>query len=195
MKELKVSTILLAAGLSRRMGCDKLLLMYEGRALLHHAIDLLTKLPVHERIIISSETRLDTTDLPVNVKAYINPTPEEGQSSSIKLGVNAATGTHYLFLAADQPRLTIADLLPLLETVKTKPDKIIYPMIDSKPCSPTLFPKLYKKQLINITGDTGGRIIRDTHPEHCFTIKPKNPLNFKDIDTLEDLTGGLLNDK
>ena len=144
---IKVTAILLAAGTSFRMGKDKLLLDYNGKAILQHVVDLLGQLPVYECILITTESRSEHIKLPHNVRVVTNPNPKDGQSSSIRLGIEAATGTHYLFLVADQPRLTKEDILPLLEAASTNPDKIIFPnTTEPSPCvptSPTIFPERF----------------------------------------------------
>ena len=183
---MKVSAILLAAGLSRRMGQDKLLLIYKEKSLLQHSIDLMVKLPVFERILVTSDARVEHLVLTPGIRLVVNPLPENGQSGSIHTGIKAATGSHYLFLAADQPRITSDDLKPLLETARANQDSIIVTTIDSKPNSPTLFPKRFRNDLLNLTGDTGGRIVRDANRESCCSFEPVNPINFRDIDSAED---------
>ena len=195
---IKVSVILLAAGLSARMGEDKLLLKYKGKSFLQHSIDLLQKLPVYERIIVTTDARQRHIVLPNTIKLCINPNPEKGQSTSIKIGVEAATGTHYLFLAADQPLLTKNDIIPLLDAADSNPEKIIFPIIDSKPNSPTIFPGTFKEKLNKLCGDKGGRVIRDANKDLWYTIEPETPENFTDIDTVAQyisLKGNIKHDK
>jgi len=181
---LKISAILMAAGLSRRMGADKLLLEYQGRSLLQRSIDLLSDLPVYERILVTTKARVGSITVPQDLQLVINRSPENGQSESIRLGILAATGTHYLFMTADQPRLTPVDLKPFLELLE--PDSIIYPVINNRPDSPTLLPAHFKPELLALSGDTGGRVVRDAHPEICHAIVPERPENFVDIDYMED---------
>jgi len=183
---IRISAILLAAGLSRRMGTDKLLLDYQGKSMIRHSIDLMSELQVYERIVITSDARIEHLTLPSGIRLYVNPAPESGQSASIRIGVEASKGTHYFFMAADQPKLTSKDLLPLLEAIKANPNKIIYPSIDSKPCSPTVFPGRFRMELLSLTGDTGGRVIREANKENCFPIDPEFPMNFADIDCAEE---------
>jgi molybdenum cofactor cytidylyltransferase len=181
-----VAAILLAAGQSTRMGKDKLLLKHNGITFLEHSIDLLCKLPVYERIVVTTDARQKTVTIPKTIKLLINPHPERGQSSSIHTGIEAATGTHYLFLVADQPLLTAKDLQPLFDAVNSNPKKIIFPAIDSQPYSPTMFPGSFKDELLKLRGDNGGRKIRDAGKEHWHPIQPENPSNFTDIDRPED---------
>jgi len=183
---IKVSAILLAAGLSCRMGEDKLLLNYHTISFLQQAVNLLSELPVYERFLVTTEARLEHMTLPPCISAYINANPENGQSGSIRIGIEAATGTHLLFLVADQPKLSLADVMPLITAAEEFPDKIIFPVIDSKPSSPTVFPAGFRQELLKLSGDEGGRIVRDAYPKKRYTIKPENPMNFIDIDTAED---------
>jgi len=191
---IKVSAIMLAAGMSKRMGKDKLLFEYLGKPLLQHSVDLLSDLPVYERILITSDARLAFISLSPGIRICINPHPEKGLSKSIQTGTQAASGTHYLFLTADQPKLTKADLLQLLDAADADPGKIIYPCIDSNPNSPTLFPAVFRPELLDLyrtdqsgkENDNGGRTIRDANKQHCLVIEPENPENFADIDNMDD---------
>jgi molybdenum cofactor cytidylyltransferase len=182
----KVSTILLAAGLSARMGEDKLLLDYNGKSLMEHSVDLLNKLPVYERIVVTTEVRQRHIALAHAIRIFINPHPENGLSSSIKIGAAAARGTHFLFLSGDQPLLTRDDIIPLLDAVEMNPERIIFPVIDSKPSSPTLFPSSFREKLLSLCGDYGGRVIRDANKDLWCPIHPASPGIFKDIDNTED---------
>jgi len=168
------------------MGCDKLLLEYRGKTLLQRSVELLSNLPVFERIVVTSDTRNETITLPSGIHSLINRIPENGISGSISTGVEAATGTHYFFLTADQPLLTVADLMPLLEASKANPDKIVFPVIKSRPCSPTIFPGRFRTELLDLSGDSGGRAIRDANPGAWLAVEPKRSENFLDIDSVED---------
>ena len=181
---MKISAILLAAGLSRRMGTDKLMLEYKEKTLLQHALDLMSALPVFERIIITTDNRINKISLPYDIKQIVNRSPDCGQSLSIKLGIGSATGTHYLFMVADQPKLTVSDITALITS--GKPDSIVYPQVNGVPCSPTLFPKAYQTDLLRLEGDMGGRVVRDANPLSCHIIIPENPDNFIDVDIIDE---------
>lgn len=183
-----LNVILTAAGLSVRMGCDKLLIEYKGKTLISYALELLSLIPADERILVITNDRLGKINVPNYVKICINENPQEGKSSSVRAGVDAAdtAGTHYLFLNADQPRLTLDDIAPMIELARQNPDSIIYPLMDGQPCSPTIFPAAFREKLLELTGDKGGSIIRDENPQLCIAYTPDNPGRFKDIDMEND---------
>jgi len=190
---IRISAVLLAAGLSQRMGGDKLLLEYNSKSFLQHAVELLSMLDVDQRILVTTDARAVTLSLSPEIRVCINHTPEVGKGSSIKIGVEATVGTHYLFLTADQPKLKKEDIQPMLEAAQIHPDKIIHPVINSTPVSPTVFPARFRNELLSLYDksireqkDFGGQVIRDANNHLCFTVEPKNPLRFTDIDTLED---------
>jgi len=183
----RVSAILLAAGLSRRMGGDKLCLSYQGETLISRAVNLLSKLPVFEKILVATPERLETLIMPPDIRAVVNPTPDMGISGSLRLGLEPATGDWYFFMTADQPCLTVEDLAPLLEsTASGKNNAIIYPVVNGNPCSPSLFSSCYREELLTLSGDSGGRVVRDMHPRACTGFTPKHPKNFLDVDNAED---------
>jgi molybdenum cofactor cytidylyltransferase len=112
--------------------------------------------------------------------------PETGQSGSVKQGVSAATGDSYLFISADQPKINPEDILPLLSAAKGNKDKIIFPVVDGKPHTPVIFPAGFRAELLKLTGDSGGRSIRDARPECCFPVEAEQGGNFVDIDNYAD---------
>jgi len=129
---------------------------------------------------------LECIILPLEFQVAINPMPEAGQSGSIRQGVSAATGGAYLFMSADQPKLNPEDVLPLLKAAKGNKGRIIYPVVKGKPCTPVVFPACFRAELLALTGDNGGRSIRDARPEYCLPIEAKQEDHFVDIDDYED---------
>ena len=181
-----MSAIILAAGFSRRMGQDKLLLHYRGRTLLQCAVDLLNSLPVFEKILVTTPARLEKLTLLPGIRTVVNPNPGLGMSESLRLGVLAASGDAYLFMPADQPKLSPEALQVMINKAERNSDKIIYPQIEGKPRMPALFPACFRGELLGLTGDTGGRAVRITHPEACLAFDAGNPEEYFDVDCEED---------
>jgi len=183
---MKISAILLAAGLSRRMGEDKLLLMHSGESLLMLAINLLSELSLFERIVVTTSERLSGVQLKENIRVVLNNNPQVGQSESIRLGVSEASGSHFMFFVADQPGLTVSALNPIFYAVREAPDKIVFPLVCGEPSSPAVFPARFKAELLALSGDMGGREVRQSFPDFCLGVPTDNPNLFVDVDDMKD---------
>ncbi|MCL2368343.1 MAG: selenium-dependent xanthine dehydrogenase [Oscillospiraceae bacterium] len=179
----QMTAIVLAAGLSTRMGAQKLLLPLDGRPMLQHCLDLIERLPLSHRVLVT--TPEVAAQIQTTAQIIINPNPEEGQSGSLRLGVMAANPDHsLLFLLGDQPRLDVETVVQLLAADDGQ--HIIYPTgPDGVPKSPTLFPPRFRGDLLALTGDTGGRELRRRFPEACSAITVRDPRVLLDIDTPE----------
>lgn len=179
-----IDGIILAAGLSARMGTNKLLLPFGGKPLLQHAIDLAASLPLASISLVSREETLAGVSIPQGVRVLVNPEPARGQSGSMRLGLNGAKGEGYLFFQADQPLLDAATVLSLLGLAKA--DNIVLPGYRGIPGNPVYFAAKYRDELLAVQGDAGGRAVRDRHKEHCLIVELSSPAPLLDIDSPED---------
>lgn len=100
--------VLLAAGRSTRYPGDKLLADLHGRPLLEHAASMLTAIPFKARIAVVPHDAPGRWErlAALGFAIIVNMAPEQGQSSSLRLGA-AAAATHYpdaiLLALADMP--------------------------------------------------------------------------------------------
>ena len=179
------TAIILAAGLSSRMqGRQKLLLPIGGKPMLQHTLDLTARLPFTWTILVTVPNV--AAGIKTAAEIVINPTPEAGQNSSIRLGVLAAPlGDSLLFLTGDQPFLDEATLHAILAADDGA--SIVYPTgPDGAPKSPVLFPPHFREALLALTGDEGGRQLRRQYPEACRAVRIADEKTLLDIDTPED---------
>ena len=89
-------------------------------------------------------------------------------------------------MVADQPKLTVDDIMPLIKASKQYKNEIIYPTIEGSPTNPTIFPARFRNELLALTEDRGGRDIRNSNPDSRIPVEVENPDNFLDIDTMKD---------
>ena len=95
--------ILLAAGLSSRMGIPKTRLDWSGTCLLRHQILALETAGADRVIAVVSRADVGIVEAPA--LAVPNPHPELGKLTSLRLGLSAAEECEgILLLAVDQPR-------------------------------------------------------------------------------------------
>ena len=207
---MSITAIVLAAGLSKRMGTDKLLLPVLGRPMLLHTISLVESLNFTQRILICQaelantvienkwvnivnqnhectqfieDVRENPLTNPWNIVININP--EFGQSHSVTLGVKSSfPESTLIFFTADQPFLDADTVRSILEANDGK--HIVCPADHSGfPRSPNLFPPSFRDDLLALSGDQGGRTLRQMHPERTKMIAIQNEAALFDIDTPE----------
>lgn len=179
-----VSGIIMASGYSRRMGSNKLFLSHQGKTFIEHALSLLLKADLYEVILVISEQDLKELIIPKKVKVVVNNNRKLGQSQSVKLGTRQATGDGYLYLPIDQPCLTVS-LIKRLQSAGTK-ETIVFPEKKGKPSSPVLFGAKFRQELLEVSGETGGREVRNRHEEVWQRLSVDEE-QLIDIDTPEDL--------
>ncbi len=147
-----MAAILLAAGLSHRMGArNKLLLPVNGAPLVRgvartyvDAIDgPVTVVTGYE----SEKVRNALVGLPV-VFAH-NQDFAKGQPGSVATGLEAAPDAEMLLIAlADQPRLSAHDLMQLLQWHQSNdPEKITVPKLGAERGNPILVPRVLRRRL------------------------------------------------
>ena len=103
-----MEAILLGAGLSKRMGRQKLLLPFGGKTVIETVIDNLRDAGV-ERIcaVLSREVAAALPRLPSGVETRVNEAPERGQSSSLAIGLEMiGEGRGFCIMLADLPLVT-----------------------------------------------------------------------------------------
>ena len=177
-----VSAIIMASGQSKRMGTNKLFLEYQGKSFLEHVLTLTKQLDFFERILVISPENMKELTVPKDIKVVCNFEAHLGQSTSVRLGTQVASGNGYLYFTIDQPLLNTSLFSPLLAAYS--PENIVFPVTnDGKPSSPIYFGKRFRNELVKVTGSAGGREVRNRYPETWCKIKVEEPERLVDIDT------------
>ncbi|MFC0471233.1 nucleotidyltransferase family protein [Halalkalibacter kiskunsagensis] len=182
--------IILAAGLSRRMGTAKLLLPYKNEPIIYHVIrhalnSSLSGVTIvvnsHLFPILNEEKKMNGAKVVVNDEASI------GMSESVKVGIESIPSDvdAVMFLLGDQPLLSAVEIDFVLHDYERHQKKIVQATYQNKRGHPVLFDKQYFCDLRLIQGDEGGRSIVKKYKEQVYyTETGKEPI--QDIDTKSD---------
>lgn len=186
----KVSAIVLAAGLSRRMGAEnKMGLIYKGKPLVHHVIDQLKESSVHELIIVTSEV---SRDLFPNQEIVLNTQYKTGMTSSIQAGVRAASADTegYMICLGDQPLIQTQDYDLIIQAfanyLKNDEKGITIPTYKEKKGNPVVFPSTYKNEILNHQMLEGCKGILQSNKKHVYAIQMNHESILQDVDTPDD---------
>ena len=186
----KVSAIVLAAGLSRRMGPEnKLGLLYQGKPLVHHVIDQLSKSVASEIIIVTSEV---SQELFPDHEIILNEYYQTGMTSSIQAGVRAASKQTdgYMICLGDQPLIQTEDYNQIIqafgEQLMSDAKTIILPSYQGKKGNPVVFSLEHKQAILDHPQPEGCKEIVQTNKEHVVLTALNTPGILLDVDQRED---------
>lgn len=117
-----------------------------------------------------------------DIKVVKNNNSEFGISQSVKLGVSNSLNNAYMFIVCDQPYIK-----------KDTIDKFINEFIESEKnlgavsndgilLNPTIFTNKYKKELLKLDGDKGGKKILLENRDDLFVFEVLDKKELIDID-------------
>jgi molybdenum cofactor cytidylyltransferase len=187
-RQKRVAGVILAAGMSTRMGTVKQLLMVEGKPLLSQVLinarsaDCLTPLIIvlgHEAATI--QQRIDFgADRVVIAADY-----RRGQSASLKAGLSAVPEgcDGVLFLLGDQPFICGEIVGKIMARFKRSDADIIIPTYGGKRGNPVLISRNLFGQLVLINSDAGARQLFKAFPDRILEIEVGPRRACLDIDT------------
>ncbi len=181
--------VLLAAGLSRRMGGpNKLLQPYRGAPLLTHALGAADEAGLAERLIVTGRDSAEIEALagPYGFRAAHNADYAEGLGGSIAVGARALNSdASGLFIAlGDTPDVRADDYRLIASRYRRR--AIVVPLHKGMRGHPVLFCSTYLPDLAALSGDEGARCILRRHAAHIVEVETQNSGILRDLDTPED---------
>lgn len=182
-----VTAIILAAGFSSRFGSDKLLTVFEDKPLVQHVMDVVAGLPFEKTVLVYRDEAVKKL-APPTMQCVNNPNSSEGLSSSVKCGLLHCGKTDaFLFFMGDQPFVDEDTVSQLVKAFHDRKGSIIVPLYDGQRGNPVLFDPKWRRELMELTGDSGGRGLIDANSDQVCFIRAVDSKTGRDIDTREQL--------
>jgi molybdenum cofactor cytidylyltransferase len=188
---MKITALLLAAGESKRLGVNKLLLDMGGETLVERVVDVLLQSQVDEVLVVAGfEAELVRQRLQGKpIRLVLNRHYQEGMASSFRVGVShvdpAADGV--LIALADHPWLTSETVDRLIDAYRGTSKGIVCPTYRGMRGHPVIFNgKRYRGPLSKLRGDIGGRRLIEGHRDDLLEVPVDSPGVIRDIDRWED---------
>ena len=155
--------------------------------MLEHCFETLLRSEVHELIVVLSSPNKGIRNLfrGRKVRRVINPLSKMGMSASIRKGLQEIRPhCHGILIAlGDQPFLKTRTINALIRTFERGKSGIVVPSFRGVRGHPVIFDRRYKRELLNLKGDVGGRSILERHPEDVQVVPVKSIGVIKDVDT------------
>ena len=185
-----IAAIVLAAGASARMGRPKLVLpMSDGRALVRVAVEQMLRASLDDVVVVlggeADAVREALAGLPI--REVVNPRYAEGQSTSLRAGLDALRPetTAALVALGDQPLPDPGVIARLVEALRATGRPIAAPVYRDGRGNPVLFAASLFEELRAVAGDRGGREVVARDPSRVAEVLVDAPMP-ADIDTPED---------
>ncbi len=187
--------VLLAAGASTRFGSNKLMACYKGRPMYLHTLEKIRTLDTAVKVVVSGTEEVLKDAEAMDMLIVRNSHPENGISTSLRLGLKKCLAYCWqqsidlqgvLFCVCDQPELKEESIKAILSLAHQKPGKIICAGTGEKKGNPVCFDKVYFSELLQLTGDMGGKQVIRKHPDN-LVICQLSERELQDIDTPETI--------
>lgn len=195
---MKVSLIYMASGFGKRYGTNKLITEFQGEPLYLHGLLSLQKaaklleedkiqcklflISQYERVLSGSFDRVPEAE------RIFNEDSDQGITASLKLGteVSRKDTDAFLYFVADQPCMRGETIAEFVHGFLKSGKGIGCVCAKGHRGSPNLFSRKYKKELLALEGDQGGRQIMQKHPEDIWMMEV-DERELRDIDQPSDL--------
>jgi molybdenum cofactor cytidylyltransferase len=122
------------------------------------------------------------------VTTVVNPRYGEGQSSSLKAGLQKLAGDceAALFLLGDQPLVTPETIDLIIGVYAESPSPIVIPTFNGRRGNPVLFSRETFPRIETLRGDCGARALFQEYDGEIRSIAVPTPAILLDLDTKED---------
>ncbi len=189
-QESGVSAVVLAAGMSRRMGTPKQLLRIGGETILERTLKNVRVSAVGEIVLVlgyaaeSVEKEISTE----RMKVVHNKDYQQGMGASLRAGLAAvdANASAALIVLADQPFVRAETLDQLIACHQESKPQIIIPMYKGFRGNPVLLDRSVFPELNELRGDVGCRAIFGNHTENIRKLAVDDAGILLDIDSQEE---------
>jgi molybdenum cofactor cytidylyltransferase len=187
-----ISAIVVAAGLSTRMGQLKQLLPYGAHTVIEQIVSVLLASAAEEVLVVTGHEReaVETALAKWPVRTVFNPDYAQGEMlSSVKAGLRAANAESRAALLAvgDMPAIEEDVVAQLAQAYRVAGDRhVCIPSYQMRAGHPVLVPRPYWKAILSIPEDKNLRSVLRARSTHVHWVVVDTASVLRDIDTPAD---------
>ena len=186
-----ISAVVLAAGQAQRLGQPKLFLPLRGKPVLQWVLESALASDLDEIVCVTRELRSAQRQLDLSDERLLwltNYAADRGQSTSVIAGLWATSpkSDGVMFLVGDQPLIPKELINALIKKFTSGSAWTVAPSFKNEPRNPVLFRRDLFSELLQLTGDRGGRALIDKHKKKTALVEWKDEIPFLDLDVHED---------
>lgn len=185
-----LACILMASGMSKRFGSNKLLADFGGHTLFENAVIISRFAGFGSTLTVTRHNEVAEFCIENKIDCLLHDLPY--RNDMVRLGVTKllqnGSPDGILFLPADQPLLSRTSLQLLCLSFLHYKDKICRLSYNGTGASPILFPRKFFEELLSLPEKKGGGFLAKKYPEQVKLIPARDEFELSDADTPEELT-------
>ncbi|MPM83609.1 2-C-methyl-D-erythritol 4-phosphate cytidylyltransferase [bioreactor metagenome] len=183
----KPGCVVLAAGMGKRFGANKLTAALGGRSLILRALETVPTECFSSVVVVTQYPEVMKLAGEFHFAAILNDKPELGLSRSLQLGLTALRDcTAVCFQVSDQPLLRRESVAALVNFWREKPEKLAALSHGGVRGNPCIFPEKFYPELMELSGDVGGAAVIRRHEDELRLLEVP-PGELWDVDTPQAL--------
>lgn len=184
---MKITAIVMASGMSKRMTVDKLHLKLNNKNLYQYVLDTIKQHRFYQVIVVAKDDDVLASAESLDFVGVKNTTYQIGQSESIKYGLEKAKSCDgFMFFVADQPFIELQTIGKLCDQFAQDRMNIVLPYYNDTRGNPVIFPYHLKNQLMRLEGDQGGKVVINQNKDRVIGVNIQTKHEHMDIDTIQD---------
>ena len=190
IENLVIDTVILAAGSSRRLGCNKLFLTLNGEPVLMQTLRPFLDLAMGKIFVVTGfeHERIEHLLKDIPVVLVRNSSFEEGMSTSVKAVLPFLDRDHALFLhLGDKPFVKAEMLRRMIESFALGSHSIVLPACQGQRGHPALINVgQYFDEMRTLEGDSALKAIVEKHIQDILYVEGDEGI-LVDLDTEDDI--------
>lgn len=182
----RIACIIMASGVSKRFGSNKLLQNLAGKTLIDRVLELTEGELFEQRVVVTRTEEVAFICKEKNIPVILHTYPNRNEA--VKLGIEYLKEMDgWVFCPCDQPLLKRKSLENLLDVPYIHDDLIARLHWEDSVGTPIFFGRKYYEELCNLPEKKGGSYVAKQHPENVKLVTVLDEKELWDLDTPEDL--------
>jgi molybdenum cofactor cytidylyltransferase len=185
-----LSTVILAAGASRRLGYSKLMLRIDGEAAVRKTVGLFLKADAGEVIVVTGFEKgtVERVLEGLPVKFAHNPCHDSGMSASVRAALPLIEDSDLaLFHLGDKPFVSVDAIHHVIRAFNQGTRHIVVPVYHGTPGHPVLIDLgVYRDAMDRVEGENGLKSLLTRYTDDVLFLESEEG-TILDVDTEEDV--------
>lgn len=182
----KTGCVIMASGMGKRFGGNKLLADFGGKPMIQWILDATEGL-FFRRVVVTRHQDVVNVCKEQGIGVVYHDFP--GRNDTVRLGLEAIglEAEFCVFSPSDQPLLKRETLIRLVRTAEEEKDKICRPVYQETAGAPVVFPSWTFSELLTLPEGKGGGVVIRKYPDKVRYMNVQAVEELKDIDTRQEL--------